>query len=714
MGCGSSIEVNAKKVAPASPPEPAKAAAAAPSASEKAGARTVPDTAAPASSSDGAASAAPPSAPAPAAAAAPAPAAIDYDKTQKSMDQRMQEGSLTRRRRAGVSAETTKTAIKGKRSSSVDKAIGAQPVISPKSDETKTMLKAAIDKCLLFDTMTEAQRNVVIDVMVAVNVAKGDAVIKQGDELSGGSGDNFYVVGEGTFDIHRVREGETTPELVQQRAAGDIFGELALMYNVPRQATVTCTSDGALLWALRRQTFQEIQHSQALDSIHTLNETLQAIEMLSTLDENQFSKLVNAFEVVHVAAKTRVITQGELGDAFYVILQGQVECRSESSPAVLMTLNGGEYFGERALLKDDPRAVHVDCVDDCVLAKLTRSVFTEVLGPLQQLMETELTRRILRSVPLLSHLTDGERDQVLEKFIEYTYEPGESILKQGETGDQFFLVKEGTVECFVKVPNSKELKLVKVLGTGEYFGERALLKDEPRAADVLARTRVSVVALRREDFTNLLGPLQAVLDDNMLKDTLRTVPILKSLSAAERESILECFQFTEFKFKDVLFKQGDTGYSFVLIREGTVDCVKDGVVVATQGSGSYVGERSLLHNEPRACDVVVTSEGGAKVAYLEKEDFEKSMGPISEVLKRSADSVKKDDLEEFAILGTGTFGKVKLVKHRPSGQTFAMKIISKQKVIQYNQQVGVICRRSACPPRPRPLTPHPLRPSRST
>ena len=193
----------------------------------------------------------------------------------------------------------------------------------------------------------------------------------------------------------------------------------------------------------------------------------------------------------------------------------------------------------------------------------------------------------------------------------------------------------------------------------------------------------------------------------MLKDTLRTVPILKSLSAAERESILECFQFTEFKFKDVLFKQGDTGYSFVLIREGTVDCVKDGVVVATQGSGSYVGERSLLHNEPRACDVVVTSEGGAKVAYLEKEDFEKSMGPISEVLKRSADSVKKVDLEEFAILGTGTFGKVKLVKHRPSGQTFAMKIISKQKVIQYNQQVGVMPRRSACPPPTPPSHPSP-------
>merc|ERR1739848_132618 len=85
-----------------------------------------------------------------------------------------------------------------------------------------------------------------------------------------------------------------------------------------------------------------------------------------------------------------------------------------------------------------------------------------------------------------------------------------------------------------------------------------------------------------------------------------------------------------------------------------------------------------------------TSARGAKVAYLEKEDFEKSMGPIEAVLKRSADSVKKDDLEEYAILGTGTFGKVKLDKHTPTGNVFAMKIISKQKVIQYNQQEHVM------------------------
>ena len=82
-------------------------------------------------------------------------------------------------------------------------------------------------------------------------------------------------------------------------------------------------------------------------------------------------------------------------------------------------------------------------------------------------METELTRRILRSVPLLAHLTEVERDQVIEKFVEKKYQPQEFILRQGESGDQFFIVKEGEVECHV------DGKLVKLVGTGAPHAPRA-------------------------------------------------------------------------------------------------------------------------------------------------------------------------------------------------------------------------------------------------
>eukprot|EP00964_Phaeocystis_antarctica_P077100 scaffold47773_cov48-Phaeocystis_antarctica.AAC.2 len=53
----------------------------------------------------------------------------------------------------------------------------------------------------------------------------------------------------------------------------------------------------------------------------------------------------------------------------------------------------------------------------------------------------------LTKVPLLSHLTEAERDGVITQFREVKYAPTEFIIRQGETGDQFFIVKEGEVEC---------------------------------------------------------------------------------------------------------------------------------------------------------------------------------------------------------------------------------------------------------------------------
>ena len=66
-------------------------------------------------------------------------------------------------------------------------------------------------------------------------------------------------------------------EIVQERQRGDAFGELALMYNVPRQATVTCVSDYATLWALPRQVYRDVTQLEALDSIQSIVETLQSV-----------------------------------------------------------------------------------------------------------------------------------------------------------------------------------------------------------------------------------------------------------------------------------------------------------------------------------------------------------------------------------------------------------------------------------------------------
>ena len=90
-------------------------------------------------------------------------------------------------------------------------------------------------------------------------MAKGDIVIKQGDE-----GDNFYVVDSGTFDIYQDVPAEDGAEggPTVHKALGRVghlgsFGELALLYNCPRKATVQAAED-SVLWALDRLTFRHI------------------------------------------------------------------------------------------------------------------------------------------------------------------------------------------------------------------------------------------------------------------------------------------------------------------------------------------------------------------------------------------------------------------------------------------------------------------------
>ena len=117
--------------------------------------------------------------------------------------------------------------------------------------------------------------------------------------------------------------------------------------------------------------------------------------------------------------------------------------------------------------------------------------------------------------------------------------------------------------------------------------------------------------------------------------------------------------------------------------------VRDGEEVAHLHAGAFAGERSLLYGEPRAADVVVYTKS-VHAAFLDAAGFEKCLGPIADVLKRANVMLRRENLELYALLGVGTFGKVKLVRDTAGGKIYAMKIISKAKVVQYNQQEHII------------------------
>merc|ERR1711968_109440 len=83
------------------------------------------------------------------------------------------------------------------------------------------------------------------------------------------------------------------------------------------------------------------------------------------------------------------------------------------------------------------------------------------------------------------------------------FKPGQYIIKQGEEGSRFYIINEGEVSCTRQISASQEEELIK-LYPQEFFGERALITNEPRKANVIATTHVKCLVLERASFQSLL------------------------------------------------------------------------------------------------------------------------------------------------------------------------------------------------------------------
>lgn len=111
-------------------------------------------------------------------------------------------------------------------------------VVVPKNDETKDKIRARLSKSFLFNSLDEKDFEIVIDAMTEVKLKPGDVVIKEGED-----GDYLYVVEKGRLQCSKVFPGNTEPTNLIVYEPGGAFGELALLYNAPRAATITAIDE---------------------------------------------------------------------------------------------------------------------------------------------------------------------------------------------------------------------------------------------------------------------------------------------------------------------------------------------------------------------------------------------------------------------------------------------------------------------------------------
>ncbi|KAH6621888.1 camp-dependent protein kinase A regulatory subunit [Boeremia exigua] len=261
------------------------------------------------------------------------------------------------------------------------------PPFHQKTDDQVSRLRSAVSGNFLFSHLDDEQSLQVLGALHEKPIpAKGIKVITQGDV-----GDYFYVVEKGSFDIHVNKSGKLEAGAdglgakVGAVGPGGSFGELALMYNAPRAATVV-SSEPSTLWALDRVTFRRILMDSAFQRRRMYEGFLEEVPLLSTLTPYERSKIADALETKKYPAGTEIIREGDIGEAFYILESGeaQVYIRGNNSP--VKRYNKGDYFGELALLNDAPRAASVISETEVKVAMLKKNGFQRLLGPVEGIM----------------------------------------------------------------------------------------------------------------------------------------------------------------------------------------------------------------------------------------------------------------------------------------------------------------------------------------
>uniref|UniRef100_F7D8A6 cAMP-dependent protein kinase type II-alpha regulatory subunit n=1 Tax=Monodelphis domestica TaxID=13616 RepID=F7D8A6_MONDO len=236
-------------------------------------------------------------------------------------------------------------------------------VIHPKSDEQRSRLQEACKDILLFKNLDQEQLSEVLDAMFERIVVSEEHVIDQGDD-----GDNFYVIERGKYDILVTKENQSFR--VGQYDNRGSFGELALMYNTPRAATIVAITEGSL-WGLDRITFRRIILKNNAKKRKMFESFIESVPLLKSLEVSERMKIVDVIGEKNYKDGEQIIAQGDKAESFYIVESGEVKILIKSKTnkdtedeVEIARCQKGQYFGELALVTNKPRAASAYAVGD--------------------------------------------------------------------------------------------------------------------------------------------------------------------------------------------------------------------------------------------------------------------------------------------------------------------------------------------------------------
>lgn len=411
--------------------------------------------------------------------------------------------------------------------------------------------------------------------------------------------------------------------------------------------------------------------------------------IFSGLKDEDMNILVDAVELKDFRAGESIIKQGDQGDYYYIVNSGT--CSVFVDGKMQGSVARGKGFGELALLHDTPRAATVRSDGISTLFSLDRQTFRYVIAQNACSREDDI-KSSLNKVSIFQNFTDNQLQKIADVVEVIHYKAGNCIFKKNADGNIFYMINKGTV----KITGFDNNHTDTILEEGSYFGERALLVNEPRSASAYAETDTQLLAVDRESFTTLLGDLYNILVYNMNLRIITNIKLFENLSSQDKDSLSKAFVQEKFDANTVIIRQGDKGRKFYILYEGKANVLVDDKIVNELDSGSHFGEMALLDDEIRHATIIATMH--CECFSIDRPSFNKIAGQLKDILERPkakdqsfvATNIEFKNLKHLTILGAGTFGRVFLVQESATNSTYALKTLLKSEVVAQRQTKNVM------------------------
>lgn len=256
---------------------------------------------------------------------------------------------------------------------------------------------------------------------------------------------------------------------------------------------------------------------------------------LGTLPGAQFSALCESITVEEVRGGT-LFKKGDMDTRLIYLLSGEVTLQSEG--LIIEVIAAESEAARFALAHQIPRKIDAVANGTVRFLRLDAEI---VNNPTPLVCKEDNSYMVIEEAeddpndwmtallksPVFQRLPPANLQKILITLEEVCFEKGEIIIRQGDIGDYYYLIKSG--HCLVSrkpSPNAKDIKLAQ-LGKGEAFGEDALLSGEPRNVTITALTDMVLLRLDEQHFLSLIGePSLKFIDQERMQEVLSQGAVL--------------------------------------------------------------------------------------------------------------------------------------------------------------------------------------------